>query len=83
MDAALERLIGLTNKQQFLQYKENTQWISASPKVSYIAKDDRDLFGNGSQISVSGYDCDRDGQVDEPPKCAILFKKLQQHFAAQ
>lgn len=82
-DVAFTQLVRLTDKQQFLQYKENTQWISRSPKVTYIAKDDRDIFGNGSYISVTGYDCDRDGQVDEPPKCAILFKKLQQHFASQ
>lgn len=75
-----ERLINLTDKSEFLKLKENIEWIKKSPKVTYIEKDERDIFGNGRLVTVTGYDCDRDGKVDEPPKCAILYKELKKHF---
>jgi hypothetical protein len=75
-----ERLINLTDKAEFLQFKENIEWIEKSPKVTNIEKDDRDIFGNGHLVTVTGYDCDRDGKVDEPPKCAILYKELKKYF---
>lgn len=79
-DEMLQRLISITDKQTFLQYKENVDWIEQSPKVTYISQDNRDAFGNGSFTTVTGYDCDRDGKVDDPPKCAILFELLQKHY---
>lgn len=75
-----ERLINLTDKAEFLQFKENIQWIEISPKVTNIEKDDLDVFGNRRLVTVTGYDCDLDGKVDEPPKCAILYKKLKRYF---
>ncbi len=75
-----ERLINVTDKAEFLQFKENIEWIKKSPKVTTIEKDDRDIFGNGRLVTVTGYDCDRDGKIDEPPKCAILYKELKKYF---
>jgi hypothetical protein len=79
-DEVLQRLISITDKQTFLQYKENVDWIEKSPKVTYISHDNRDAHGNGSFTTVTGYDCDRDGKVDDPPKCVILFELLQKHY---
>ncbi|ALZ75288.1 hypothetical protein [Rheinheimera sp. F8] len=78
--ADFERLINLTDKTEFLQFKENIVWIKKSPTVTYIEKDDRDIFGNGRLATVKGYDCDHDGKIDEPPKCAILYKELKKYF---
>ena len=78
---SLERLIKLTDKTEFLQYKENADWIQKSPTVTYVEKDQRDIFGNRTLVTVTGYDCDQDGNVDEPPKCAILYRQLQAYFA--
>ncbi|MGJ8693535.1 MAG: hypothetical protein ACSHW0_13780 [Thalassotalea sp.] len=76
----MERLVNLTNKAKFIQYKESIEWIKSSPRISYIENDNRDRFGNGTYSTVTGYDCDRDGKVDEPYKCAFLFKRLKKHF---
>ena len=75
-----ERLINLTDKAEFLQFKENIDWIKKSPMVTYIEKDERDIFRNGRLVTVTGYDCDHDGKIDEPPKCAILYKELKKYF---
>lgn len=75
-----DRLINVTDKAEFSQFKENIEWIRKSPKVTTIEKDDRDIFGNGRLVTVTGYDCDRDGKIDEPPKCAILYKELKKYF---
>ncbi len=51
-----ERLINLTDKAEFLQFKENIDWIKKSPMVTYIEKDERDIFRNGRLVTVTGYD---------------------------
>ena len=43
---SLERLIKLTDKTEFLQYKENADWIQKSPTVTYVEKYQRVMFGN-------------------------------------
>jgi len=69
----------LISKQEFLQYKNVADFIDASPKVTItVAPEPSDIkeYGTGVVKTLTGSDCDRDGEMDDNPTCNAVYYKL-------
>lgn len=69
----------LISKEEFLQYKDVGEFIDHAPKVTITVapeQSDVDEYGKGVVKTLTGSDCDRDGKMDDNPKCNAVYYKL-------
>jgi len=69
----------LISKQEFLTYKDVGEFIDHAPKVTIVVKsqpEDIAEYGSGVVKSLTGSDCDRDGEMDDNAKCNAVYVKL-------
>lgn len=67
------------SKKEFLSYKNVGEFIEHSPKVTIEVKPEKsDINQYGPDVvkTLTGSDCDRDGVMDDNPKCNAVFYKL-------
>jgi hypothetical protein len=70
----------IMSKQDFRQYDNMMDWINNSPKLTTMLEDNR-ILGNGTFTSVTGFDCNRDGEIDDAMDCANIYKHLLEYYA--
>ncbi|PHR81820.1 MAG: hypothetical protein COA59_15395 [Colwellia sp.] len=66
-------------KDEFTKYKDVGDFIDGSPKVTIIVKSEpEDIAEYGPDVvkSITGSDCDRDGEMDNNVKCNAVYYKL-------
>lgn len=69
----------IISKKEFLSYKNVGEFIEHSPKVTTVVKPEKsDINQYGPDVvkTLTGSDCDRDGVMDDNPKCNAVFYKL-------
>ena len=70
----------IMSQQDFRQYENMMDWINSSPKLTKMLEDNR-ILGNGTFTSVTGYDCNRDGEIDDAMDCAYIYNQLLEYYA--
>ncbi|TYK64973.1 hypothetical protein [Colwellia echini] len=74
----------LISKEEFLTYQDVADFIEQSPKVMIIvpaSAEDIEKYGPQVAKSLTGSDCDRDGEMDDNPRCNAVFFKLWMKYA--
>jgi hypothetical protein len=74
----------LISKKVFLSYIDVADFIDKSPKVTItVTPSKNDVYEYGRQVtkSLTGFDCDRDGKMDDNPTCNAIFYKLWLKYA--
>jgi hypothetical protein len=74
----------LISKEKFTSYQDVADFIEKSPKVTIIvapSKADINEYGQQVAKSLTGSDCDRDGEMDDNPTCNAVFYKLWLKYA--
>lgn len=69
----------LISKKEFTNYKDVADFIDKSPKVTITvspSKDDVNEYGQQVVKTLTGSDCDRDGEMDDNVTCNAVFYKL-------
>ncbi|MCI2282937.1 hypothetical protein L3081_05450 [Colwellia sp. MSW7] len=69
----------LIPKKEFMIYKDVADFIDKSPKVTITvspSKDDVNEYGQQVVKTLTGSDCDRDGEMDDNTTCNAVFYKL-------
>lgn len=67
------------SKAEFSKYSDVGEFIDSSPKVTIVVQPEaEDLSDYGSSVvkSLTGSDCDRDGEMDSNAKCNAVYYKL-------
>jgi hypothetical protein len=73
----------LISKEEFSSYKDVADFIEQSPQVTINvepSKSDIAEYGQHAK-SLTGSDCDRDGEMDDNPTCNAVFYKLWLKYA--
>ena len=69
----------LISAKQFSAYKNVADFIDDSPKVTIMVEaqpEDIKKYGKNVGKSLTGFDCDRDGVMDDNPSCNAVYYKL-------
>ncbi|WP_426369820.1 hypothetical protein [Pseudocolwellia sp. HL-MZ7] len=69
----------LITKEKFSSYANVADFIDDSPRVTVIVQpEDNDIaeYGNSVMKSLTGSDCDRDGEMDDNATCNRVYLKL-------
>ncbi|XQW85092.1 hypothetical protein ACOYR1_18510 [Thalassotalea piscium] len=69
----------LISKSEFLSYKDVGEFIDHAPKVTITVKPaENDIVEYGPDVikTITGSDCDRDGQMDDNKTCNAVYYKL-------
>lgn len=69
----------IISKQEFSKYKDVSDFIDNSPKVTITVKPElEDIVEYGPDVvkSLTGFDCDRDGKMDDNKTCNAVYFKL-------
>jgi len=69
----------IISKDKFLTYKDVADFIDDSPKVTIPVKsepEDIEKYGEGVVRALTGFDCDRDGKMDDNKTCNAVYYKL-------
>jgi hypothetical protein len=69
----------IISKDEFSKYSDVGDFIDRSPKVTINVKaKPRDIAKYGTDVvkSLTGSDCDRDGEMDSNTKCNAVYYKL-------
>ena len=74
----------MITKEEFIKYRHVGDFIESSPKVTITVKaEPEDIAEYGSDVvkSLTGSDCDRDGEMDSNAKCNAVYYKLWMKYA--
>lgn len=69
----------LISKDEFSRYANVADFIDNSPKVTIVVpseKDDIVKYGENVVKTLTGFDCDRDGKMDDNATCNAIYFKL-------
>jgi len=69
----------IISREEFSKYSDVGDFIDNSPKVTINVKaEPEDIAEYGSDVvkSLTGSDCDRDGEMDSNAKCNAVYYKL-------
>ncbi len=69
----------IITKEEFSKYRDVGDFIDSSPKVTIEVKsepEDTAKYGQDVVKSLTGSDCDRDGEMDDNKTCNAVYYKL-------